>query len=197
MLTISNVNVYGLDESMIASGYPMRTEFPVDVEKEKLSSADPRFLRSQKLGNTPSNSGHGNFLTGVIVQFDVTYPAYWSMQFQRYHFAQIVSSSSKMHKLSKMNLEECMNKYVQEDVIRNLQILQDEYNSNPTYENYMRLLSNCPMGIELTMRVSTNYMQLLTIWNQRHTHKLKEDWGTFCKWIETLPYFIELTGIKK
>ena len=39
------------------------------------------------------------------------------------------------------------------------------------------------------MRVSTNYKQLQTIYNQRRHHKLKEDWSAVIKMIEELPYF--------
>jgi hypothetical protein len=42
------------------------------------------------------------------------------------------------------------------------------------------------------MRCSTNYEQLATIYKQRKHHKLKEDWGAFCKFIEELPYAKEL-----
>jgi hypothetical protein len=56
----------------------------------------------------------------------------------------------------------------------------------------MILLSNCPQGIELFMRCSTNYEQLATIYRQRRHHKLKEDWGTFCKFIKDLPFAQEL-----
>jgi hypothetical protein len=49
----------------------------------------------------------------------------------------------------------------------------------------------CPMGLELTARITTNYLALKTIYNQRHNHKL-EEWRDFCKEIETLPYAAEL-----
>ena len=70
--------------------------------------------------------------------------------------------------------------------------LVELYNNAPTYENFMLLVSNCPQGIELFMRVSTNYLQIRTLYNQRKNHTLKEDWGAFCHWIETLPYAKEL-----
>ena len=55
----------------------------------------------------------------------------------------------------------------------------------------MQVVSNCPLGLELWMRVSTNYKQLQTIYYQRRHHKLKEDWGAVIKMIEQLPYFKE------
>lgn len=56
------------------------------------------------------------------------------------------------------------------------------------YDLYMRIISNCPMGAELWVHCSTNYEQLATIWKQRKNHKLKEDWGEFTAWIQSLPY---------
>ena len=56
------------------------------------------------------------------------------------------------------------------------------------YDCFMRILSNCPMGLELVMRVSTNYLQLANMYAQRKKHYLKEDWGAFCKFVESLPF---------
>ena len=65
-------------------------------------------------------------------------------------------------------------------------------NKDEIYNVFMEVISNCPQGIELFMRCSTNYEQLATIYKQRKHHKLKEDWGAFCKFIEELPYAKEL-----
>ena len=56
------------------------------------------------------------------------------------------------------------------------------------YDCYMRIISNCPMGTELFVRVSTNYEQLATIVKQRRNHKLKEDYGAFMEFVKSLPY---------
>ena len=63
---------------------------------------------------------------------------------------------------------------------------------NAKYEKWMKVLSNTPLGLELFMRVSTNYKQLQTIYYQRKNHRLKEEWGAFIKFIEELPYFKQL-----
>ena len=71
-----------------------------------------------------------------------------------------------------------------------------EYNNavdpDEKYEAFMKVISNCPMGLELFMRVSTNYKQLQTMYFQRKYHKLKEDWGAFCEFVEGLPFAKEL-----
>ena len=64
------------------------------------------------------------------------------------------------------------------------------------YHNWMVVISNCPLGLELTMRCTTNYLQLRTIYHQRKHHKLKEDWGAYCTWIESLPYSKEFITIE-
>ncbi len=204
MLKIFNTRVYGLEESLIASGYPMKSE---EVEEWEASPEvyEADYRRGSKLGAVPTGTGHDNFLKGIIVQFDVTYPNYWTPQFQRYHFADIVSSTSKMHRLTKMDVEKSCNKYVDKVVIDNLNKWIEIFNrfepgienidsdgkGFSKYEVFMKVISNTPMGFEQTMRVTTSYLQLKTIYLQRKHHKLKEDWGNFCNWCETLPHFNE------
>ncbi|MEF9933394.1 MAG: hypothetical protein RR191_02965 [Cetobacterium sp.] len=211
MLKIFNDKVYGLDESLIASGYPM-VGSQIESWEDEITLNEKDYKRASKLGNVPTGTGHDNFLKGIIVQFDITYPNYWTPQFQRYHFADIVSSTSKMHRLTKMDLKASCNEYVDDAVIEILQKWIDIFNSfipgqetieienkiYSKYEIYMKVISNCPMGLEQTMRVTTSYLQLKTIYQQRRHHKLKEDWGNFCDWCLTLPHFEEfcLNNIK-
>ncbi len=184
MTEISNIKVYDLEECMVASGYPMQTEVISELSDNDLK-------RCIRLCKTKSNSGHANFLTGIRVSFDLKYPQYLTPQLQRYNFIDIVSSQSKMHRLAKMEISASCNEYVSEVLMDAVKVFQDLYNENPTYENYMRLISSLPMGFELTMRVSTNYMQLKNIYHQRKHHKLKEDWGAIIQMIERLPFFSE------
>lgn len=218
MIEISNVKVYDLKESVIASGNAMRIE-PVEYTEEEFEKGINRMKRLVHSSQSTDVHCHDNALTGIRVSFDIKYPQYWSMEFQRYHFADIVTSSSKMHRLCKMDISKACNKYVSKEVIDNLRKIVNTYNTvvgdasiksytffnnetqkletiegndNIAYTLFMQMISNCPMGLELFMRVSTNYKQLQTIYYQRKNHKLKEDWGQFCKMIEELPYFNEL-----
>lgn len=199
MLEISNVKVYDLRESVIASGNAMRIE-PVPYSDEEFEKGLKRMKRLVHSSLSTNVHCHDNALTGIRVSFDVKYPQYWSLEFQRYHFADIVTSSSKMHRLCKMDIANACNKYVSNETIKQMEKLVDRYNyavekgaeEGVIYENFMKMISNCPMGLELFERVSTNYKQLQTIYYQRKDHKLKEDWRAFCKMIEELPYFEEL-----
>ena len=192
MVEISNIKVYDLEESVIACRNAMRLTPAAPTAKEFSES----LKRAKILASSPSNSGHANFLKGIRVSFDIKYPNYFSPELQRYAFCDIVTSSSKMHKILKMaTMPEAYNKYVNQASLDNMKHLVQSYNIacetgsvEDQYEAFMMVVSNCPQGIELFMRCSTNYMQLRNIYNQRHNHKLKEDWGAFCHFIEGLPY---------
>lgn len=192
MVEISNIKVYDLEESVIACRNAMRL-VPAAPTAEEFKNS---IVRARALATCPSNSGHANFLKGIRVSFDIKYPNYFSPELQRYAFCDIVTSSSKMHKIMKMaDNPKAYNKYVNQASLDNMKKLVAEYNivcdtgsPEDQYEAFMKVVSNCPQGIELFMRCSTNYMQLRNIYNQRHKHKLKEDWGAFCRFIETLPY---------
>ena len=186
MVEITNVKVYDLHESVIASRNAMRLTPPEYTEGEFILS----LKRAKALAKAKSGSGHDNWLKGVRVSFDIKYPGYFTPELQRYNFLDIVTSSSKMHRLVQMDMDCCFNKYVTEYSKNQMKELIADYNADSSYENFMRVVSNCPLGIELFMRCSTNYQQLKTIYHQRKNHKLKEDWGiAFCKdFIESLPY---------
>jgi len=192
LLEIRNTKVYGLDESMLRSGYPMRTE-----PMEEVYSNSTITKRARALGACKQGSGHDNFLKGIIVQFDLKYSLYFTKQMERYHWFDIISSGSTMHTITKRgDISEYCNKYVDKTIITFVNNIIDEYNREENtkvkYELFMKIISNLPSGFELWAGISTNYLQLKTMYNQRKNHKLKEDWGYFCTWCENLPMFTDL-----
>lgn len=192
MVTIKNCKIFDLKESVIACRNAMRLT-PPEYTDEEFEKSLPRAIQLAKCGG---GSGHSNFRKGIRVSFDIKYPNYFSPELQRYHFFDIVTSSSKMHKLTSMDMDACFNKYVTQESKDQMKRLLDDYSKAETnddkYTCFMRLLSNCPQGIELFMRVTTNYEQLATIYRQRRNHRLREDWSAFCNMIESLPYAKEL-----
>lgn len=189
MLKISNVKVYDLEESVIACRNAMRLTPPVYSRQEFEES----LKRAKKLCmvSKGDNRGHANFRTGIRVSFDIEYPNYLSPEMQRYHWIDIVTSSSKMHRIMQMDFDFCCNEWVTVQTKEQMKCLVTLYNEEKTEENFMRVISNCPQGVMLFMRVSTNYEQLRTVYLQRKRHKLPE-WREFCKWIGTLPYADDL-----
>lgn len=181
---ISNLKVYDVIESVIASGYPMLTEIP---DRDDATAHD--FKRAQALAARESSEGHDNFLSGILVSFDVTCSIKMWTEFERYHFAQIVSSQSTMHRLSAMNIEKQCVSYVDADILKRIITLQKKYEDTHTTEDRLKLLYSCPTGLCLTARVSTNLRQLKTLYKQRYNHALPE-WREFCKeLVECIPIF--------
>lgn len=147
----------------------------------------------ERLAQSPRGSAHDNFLKGILARFDLTFTVKAWTEAERYHWFEIVSSQSTMHRISKMNYDKCMIEYVTENTVNEMKRLLEAYNEDPNSENYLRILYNCPVGLKLTAGISTNYQQLKTIYSQRKNHKLPE-WRTFCEWIKTLPYSELITG---
>lgn len=192
---ISNVNIYGFDQAVIGSKYPMATDTAkVTNEVTKTTIA---------LGTSKCGEGHDNFLNGVIVQFDLTFTNKAWVEAERYHFLDFISSQSTMHRMTKFNLDQA---YVNDVDPRIVEIMKEkvmQYNqlleSNPTDSKlksmYLEILYSNPAGFKITAKMTTNYRQLKTIYQQRRTHRLPE-WQLFCDWLETLPYS-EFITLKK
>lgn len=220
MLEVHNVRVYDLKESVIACRNAMRLDMPEYTDEEFEKGLE----RAKKLAKAGGGSGHSNFRTGIRVSFDLKYTQYITKQFQRYHWFDYVSSSSLMHRITKMDFDKCCTKYVSQDTVDRMNNLIEKYNlfaskegedwsydfrlrngeviyaktkSECLYYQFMRIINECPMGTELFVRISTNYEQLATIVRQRKNHKLKDDWGAFIDFVKSLPYAEELILCEK
>lgn len=205
-MKVDNVKIYDLEESIIASGYPMRTEAafrPVEDKDIKRGSN----LSKATIGPT-GNGAHDQFLTGIRVAFDLTCSNKMWVEAERYRFLEFVSSQSTMHRITKFDIRKQYNEYVDPNIIDIMVKKVEEYNNllerneqlkdkislggkaeiSKTLKNkYLEILYSNPAGFELTARLTTNYRCLKNIYKQRKDHRLPE-WRQFCKWIETLPY---------
>ena len=202
---ISNVKIYDLEESLIASGYPMRTKKIIhDLNTQDFERGE-RLVKATLKGNT----AHHQFLTGVRVNFDLTFTNKAWVEAERYRFLEFVSSQSTMHRITKFDLDGQYIEYVDPRIIEIMKEKVERYNRLvelrpetliPEYEDeikeaYLEILYSNPAGFKLTARMTTNYRCLRNIYIQRRNHRLPE-WRAFCKWIETLPYAnIFLTNI--
>ena len=208
---VSNVKIYDLEESLIASGYPMRTMAKMhEMDKKDLARGE-KLVKATLKGNT----AHHQFLTGVRVNFDMTFTNKGWVEAERYRFLEFVSSQSTMHRITKFDLDNQYIEYVDPRIIEIMKEKVAEYNKllefkpdsekvaedlRKDYEEllkqkYLEILYSNPAGFKLTARMTTNYRCLRNIYIQRRNHKLPE-WRAFCKWIETLPYAsIFLTNI--
>ena len=213
-MIVNNVKIYDLEESMAASGYPMRTTTNWEEDQDKTVK------RCSNLSRAADWVGaHDQFLTGIRVSFDLTFSNKAWVEAERYRFLEFVSSQSTMHRITKFDLEKQYNKYVDKEIIKIMKNKVDGYNrliklvenirktrelskeedetiAKELKELYLEILYSNPAGFQLTARMTTNYRCLKNIWRQRKDHRLPE-WREFCKWIETLPYAEELICYEK
>lgn len=201
---VSNVNIYGLEESVKGSKYPMATDL------SKVTSEVTE--RTVKLANAKTGSGHDNFLNGIVVQFDLTFTNKAWVEAERYHFLDFISSQSTMHRITKFDLDQAYIEYTDPRIVEIMKEKVKDYNDlqeeikNLKIEGkdvrtlmelgarkYLEILYSNPAGFKLTARMTTNYRQLKTMYFQRRTHRLPE-WRAFCEWVETLPHADFITG---
>ena len=186
---VSNAQVYGLEESI------KRAKYPMAVDTEVLTSEVTNGIK--KLAQCAKGTGHDQFLTGIIVQFDLTFTVKAWTEAERYSFLDFISSQSTMHRITKFDLDKAYIDYVDPRMIEIMKEKVAFYNGIPEElaatraEAYLKVLYSNPCGMKLTAGMTTNYRQLKTIYAQRKTHRLPE-WRAFCDWIETLPMAQEL-----
>lgn len=186
-MQVNNITVADISNSIKASKYPMST----DVDKCSNDVTD----KVLSLAQSPKGEGHDQFLTGIVINFDLTCSIKMWVEMERYRFVNFVSSQSTMHRISKFDLNKQYNKHVDNRIIKVMEELKNEYNKHPNEENFLKLVYSNPTGFNLTARLTTNYRALKTIYSQRKNHRLPE-WKEFCKWIEELPYSKFIIGGK-
>lgn len=197
-MVVSNWKVYGLEDSIKRAKYPMS----VDID----SLTDVVTPGINNLAMSEPGTGHNNFLKGVIVQFDLSFTVKCWTEAERYNFLDFVSSQSTMHRITKFDLDKAYIKYVDPRVIDIMKEKVAEYNALNDQlsidaeslkamkdEKYLEILYTNPCGFTLTAGMTTNYLQLKTIYKQRRYHRLPE-WREFCDWIKTLPHSEWITG---
>ena len=201
---VSNVNVYGFEEAVKGAKYSYAIDTNAvtsEVTKTTLS-----------LANSKAGSGHDQFMTGIIVQFDLTFSNKAWVEAERYKFLNCISSQSTMHRITKFDLDQAYLPYVDKRIVEIMKEKVKAYNElqaqmtsfknegkdvsemmNTLNEMYLEILYSNPAGFRLTAKMTTNYRALKTIYNQRKDHRLPE-WRAFCEWVKTLPHSEFITG---
>lgn len=201
---VSNANVYGFEEAVKGAKYSYAIDTNAvtsEVTKTTLS-----------LANSKAGSGHDQFMTGIIVQFDLTFSNKAWVEAERYKFLNFISSQSTMHRITKFDLDQAYLPYVDKRIVEIMKEKVKAYNElqaqmtsfknegkdvsemmNTLNEMYLEILYSNPAGFRLTAKMTTNYRALKTIYNQRKDHRLPE-WRAFCEWVKTLPHSEFITG---
>ena len=192
---IQYVKVNNLKESILTSELPTYKNLILNPNDHMVTDNDTK--RAKKLAKVKTGTGHDCFLKGINVFMIITAPEYFWKQFERYSFQDTVSSTSTMHKIIDMPLHEVLGEDVYPALEEHLRYDIDAYkywekeNPERAKKIWKRIIANLPMGFQYTRAITTNYLQLKTMYFQRKNHKLDE-WKNFCLFIEALPMFKEL-----
>lgn len=177
-------------------------------EEGIIGSSDLRLARSL----IKAGPEHRKFLRQIFVSVDITAPLYWWKEFDTYKVGTVANSTSTMHKLlsrpidmgcfergdyADLPLKELIttNDFIEWQLIPFLEDLRkkaiDEKDKGHDYSSkayWKELVRWLPESWLQTRTITMNYENLLSIYNQRKNHKLKEWKDDFCNWVKTLPY---------
>ena len=153
---------------------------------------------------------HRKFMRMIVVYCDITAPLYWWKEFDTYKVGTVANSCSTMHKIH-------AKEFVPSDFSTERLCSSEGYSAlnmiidtlNLDRDKFLRTQKKCywdemiqllPTSYNQKRTVMMNYEVLMNIYkptNRQH-HKLDE-WnvdfkGSFCHWIELLPYSGLITG---
>lgn len=168
-----------------------------------------------------AGNDHGKFLRMINVTCDITAPLYWWKEFDTYKVGTVANSCSTMHKIQakEFTLDDFSYEHlipINPDGTVDKDLIMGVKNSDASdscgllrqviwYLNYWRskfietkdkkywwqMIQLLPSSYNQKRTVQLNYAVLKNMYHARKNHKLDE-WVEFCKWCESLPYFMEV-----
>ena len=160
---------------------------------EQLKKFGRYYRRGKALGLVKPGSGHNSMFKGVTFNMVIDFPLYWLKEYQRYHFTDIISSQSTMHKILEFNLDDMFTDEVDPRAIEIIKDLKEQYNLEQDKDKkkviWRRLINTLPDGFHMSMGITMNYLQAISIVGQRKNHKLSEWSDDFVPFLLDLPLF--------
>ena len=164
----------------------------IHIDKQ-LKKFGKYYRRGKALGLVKPGSGHNSMFKGVTFNMVIDFPLYWLKEYQRYHFTDIISSQSTMHKILEFNLDDMFTDEVDPRAIEIIKDLKEQYNLEQDKDKkkaiWRRLINTLPDGFHMSMGITMNYLQAISIVGQRKNHKLSEWRDDFVPFLLDLPLF--------
>ena len=197
MLRIERFDVMNLENAVRGARNPMNSWHLGDSSYDEdghyiLGENDLRL--AEKLCR--AGSDHRKFIRMIFVSVDVTAPLYWWKEYDTYKIATVANSCSTMHKIHSMpftpddfshdhmtpeSLEQFQN------YIAYMEQVRQKYLRTKDKSDWYDMIQLLPSSYNQMRTCTLNYETLTNIYHARKNHKL-EEWHTFCRWIEGLPY---------
>ena len=201
MIKLERTSVMNLENAMRGARNPMNSWARMDsgYDEEGNYCLGPNDLDlAVRLRN--AGSDHRKFIRQIFVSVDITAPIYWWKEYDTYKVATVANSTSTMHKIHSrpFELDDCSHDHLTETglkilkgLIKELEEIRLRYVAEKKKEDWYDLIQLLPSGYNQMRTCTLNYETLVNIYHARKNHKL-EEWHSFCRWIETLPYAGEL-----
>ena len=201
MIRLERTSVLNLENAMRGARNPMNSWQRMDSEYDEngdycLGPNDLDLaMRLRKAG-----SDHRKFIRQIFVSVDITAPIYWWKEYDTYKVATVANSTSTMHRIHSkpFELEDFSHDQltkrglaIMENIIAELEEIRQRFVTEKRKEDWYDLIQLLPSSYNQLRTCTLNYETLVNIYYARKEHKL-EEWHTFCRWIEELPYAKEL-----
>ena len=128
-------------------------------------------------------------------------PLYWWKEYDTYKVATVANSTSTMHKIHSkpFSIDDFSHDHMtpetlafMETVVGRLEAIRLKYmEEGKNKEEWYDMIQLLPSSYNQMRTCTMNYETLINIYYARKAHKL-EEWHSFCRWIESLPYAKEL-----
>ena len=156
-------------------------------------------------------SVHAKYRRMITVTCDITAPLYWWKEFDTYKVGTVANSCSTMHKIheKEFTVDDFSCEHLADDMtdqnilfslefintpkdifsltVDALNVYRDEYLKTKDKKYWWQMIQLLPSSYNQKRTVQMNYEVLVGMYRDRKNHKLDE-WYTFCKWVESLPY---------
>lgn len=201
MIRIERASVMNLENAMRGARNPLNSWARSDSSYD----ADGNYILGENdLGLAKrlckAGSDHRKFVRMIMVCMDVTAPIYWWKEYDTYKVGTVANSTSTMHKIHSkpFSLEDFSTDHMTEDAlvhfqdyISYLEEVRLKYMEAKDKRYWYDMIQLLPSSYNQMRTCTLNYETLMNIYHSRKDHKL-EEWHTFCRWIESLPYAGEL-----
>ena len=164
-----------------------------------------------------AGTDHGKFMRMITVTLDITAPLYWWKEFDTYKVGTVADSCSTMHKIQEKEftvddfshehlvgvneqpIRLCFNSKNPPDpfdsasmgcmeiTVSILNYYRQKFLETKDKNDWWQMIQLLPSSYNQKRTVLLNYAVLKAMYHARKNHKLDE-WVSFCKWVETLPY---------
>ena len=201
MIKLERTSVMNLENAMRGARNPMNSWGRMDSGYDEDGSyrLGPNDLDLAKRLRR-AGSDHRKFIRQIFVSVDITAPLYWWKEYDTYKVGTVANSTSTMHKIHSkpFELEDFSHDHLTERglaslqrTIEDLEKIRLRFVQDKKKEDWYDMIQLLPTSYNQMRTCTLNYETLVNIYYARRNHKL-EEWHTFCRWIETLPYAREL-----